>query len=558
VGYRVQEGAGARVWVHLTAGAGVTLPAGARLLTRVPGMDVHLSLGDLEQALLSNPAVFETLEAVLLRPDRNEMSLYAWGAEDFGLPQGATSATLTGRFPLLAAGDVLILEQVLDETRRQAVRLIRVEESEDPFGSAGPALLTDIEWHPEDALRFPLALATRSVATVPLAVARGNVALASQGRLVPEERWTVTAGSFRPRLRFLGLTWRVPYQAGTARGRSAASVLDQDPREALPMIELSGPGGSWTLRSDLLGSDRFATDFVVEMESDGTAVLRFGDGTLGRPPAAGTVLTATYRVGNGAAGNIGRDSLAHVVSDGPAAAAVTAVRNPLPAAGGADPEPLDGVRLAAPGFIDALESESTLDEIVARAEAGPEVERAAGSLRWTGSWYVLELAVQRTGGKPVDEEFVARLSASLEDDRIAGWELAILPLTFVGLDIALTVLLDPDVSRGRSEQALLDTFSDRDLPGGRRGFFHPANLGFGQPVYLSRIVEAALGVPGVRAVDFGETPPRPNRFRRFGEPARGELAAGRIRLRRGELPRVDNDPAAPENGRIHFFLEGGR
>ncbi len=569
VGYRIAEGAGARVWVQLAADAPATLPVGTLLLTRVPGAGARLSPtapGDLAQALQANPVVFETLEDITVRPEHDEMMLYAWGAEEFGLPRGATSATLVGRFPDLAPGDVLILEQALDETTgqpvdsgrslRQAVRLTRVEESEDPLGSGGTVDLTEIEWHPDDALPFALVLATRieGAAVSGMAVVRGNVGLAGHGRRVTETL-TVTAGRFRPRLRLPGLTWRVPYNAATARDGSAASALEQDPRQALPAIELSDPARTWNLKSDLLGSDRFAKDFVVEMEEDGTATLRFGDGTLGQPPAPGTVLTATYRVGNGAAGNIGRDSLVHLVSD---VAEVTAVRNPLPAAGGTDPESLDGIRLAAPGFIDALESESTLDDIVARVEADPEVERAAASLHWTGSWYVLDLAVQRKGGLPVDADFVSRLSTGLEDVRIAGWELSILPLSFVGLDIALTVLLDPDASRGRAEQDLLDTFSNRDLPGDKRGFFHPANLGFGQPVYLSRVIDAALAVPGVRAVDFDETPPQPNRFRRFGEPSHGELAAGRIRLRRGELPRVDNDPAAPENGRIQFFLEGGR
>jgi hypothetical protein len=569
VGYRIQEGAGARAWVQLTGSGGATLPAGALLLTRVPGTDIRLSPaapGDLARALLSSPVVFETLEDIRLRPEHNGIPLYTWGAEEVGLPRGATSATLEGHALDLAPGDVLILEQLLDDTTglpvdparslRQAVRLIRVEELTDPLGPAGPADLTEIEWHAGDALPFSLPVAARigGTAVSGMAVARGNAGLAGHGRRVMETL-EAAAGRFRPRLRLPGLTWRVPYDAAAARGRSATSALEQDPRQALPAIELSDPARTWALKRDLLGSDRFAADFVVEMEEDGTAMLRFGDGTLGRPPAAGTGLTAVYRVGNGSAGNIGRDSLVHLVSD---VTAVTAVRNPLAAAGGTDPEPLDSIRLTAPGFIDALEGESTVDDIVSRVQADPEVERAAASLRWTGSWYALELAVQRKGGQALDAEFVARLTAGLEDVRIAGWELAFLPLSLVGLDIALTVLLDPGVSRGRVEQELLDTFSNRDLPDGRRGFFHPANLGFGQPVYLSRVVAAALEVPGVRAVDFDEAPPHANRFRRFGEPSHGELAAGRIRLRRGELPRMDNDPAAPENGRIQFFLEGGR
>jgi hypothetical protein len=575
VGYRIQEGVGARAWVHLTVAPTVppssppVLTAGTLLLTRVPGIGIRLSPtspADLAQALLSGPVVFETLEDITLRPEHNQIALYTWGAQELALPLGATSATLEGHDLGLEPGVVFLQVQILDETTglpvdpgrslRQAVRLTRVKESEDPLGPAGTADLTEVEWHVEDALSFPLVLTARigGTAVSGMAVARGNVGLASHGRRVTETL-KVSAGRFRPRLRLPGLTWRVPYDAATARDGSAAAALKQDPRQALPAIELSDPGRTWTLKSDLLGSDRFADDFVVEMEEDGTATLRFGDGTLGRPPAESTVLTATYRVGNGTAGNVGRDSLVHLVSD---IDAVTAVRNPLPAAGGTDPESLDSIRLAAPGFIDALESESTVDDIVSRVQADPEVERAAASLRWTGSWYALELAVQRKGGKPVDGGFVSRLRASLEDVRIAGWELVILPLSFVGLDIALTVFLDPDASRGRVEQELLDTFSNRDLPGGLRGFFHPANLGFGQPVYLSRIIAAALAVPGVRAVDFDEAPPRPNRFRRFGEPSHGELSAGRIRLGRGELPRVDNDPAAPQNGRIQFFLEGGR
>ncbi|HEX4961803.1 MAG TPA: putative baseplate assembly protein [Thermoanaerobaculia bacterium] len=570
VGYHVHEGSGARVWAHLTTDAPATLPAGTLLLTQVPGFGVLLGPDELAQALLSNPEVFETLEGVSLLSDRNEMQLYAWGAEEFVLPQGATSATLVGRFPGLGPGDVLILEQVLDETTglpvdsgrslRQAVRLTRVAPGEDPIGPSGLSVnLTEIEWHPEDALPAPLCLATRIGAVVPtgMAVARGNVVLADCGRRAPAETLTVTSGRFQPRLRFQGLTWQVPWDATAARDRSAASALVPDPRLAVPAIELSEPGRNWAAKKDLLGSDRFADDFVVEMEEDGTATLRFGDGTLGRPPAPGSVLTATYRVGNGTAGNIGRDNLYHLASD---VIGVTAVRNPLAAAGGTDPEPLDNVRLAAPGFIDALENESTLEDIVARIEADPEteVEWADASLRWTGSWYALELAVRRKGGLPVDTEFASRLSAILEDVRIAGWELAILPLSFVGLDIALTIILDPDAFRGQTEQTLLDTFSNRDLPGGRRGFFHLANLSPGQPVYLSGIVEAALAVPGVHAVDFGQTSSPLNRFRRFGEPSHGEIEAGRIRLRRGELPRVDNDPAAPENGRIQFFMEGGR
>jgi hypothetical protein len=572
VGYHLHEGANARLWAQLEAGGSGTLPAGTRLLTRVPlaGVQVDPASPDYVQALAAGAAVFEILHDLALQPDLNEMTLYDWGADEYGLPGGATAAELRGDFTgTLLPRAVLILEQVLGETTgdpvdadralRHAVRLTSVAPDEDPLAGPAGVTLTRIEWDPGDALPFPLRLAAVIDGEVVrgLAVARGNVVLAGHGRTVSEELTVpdLQGRPFRPRLQRRGLTHSTPYDHGAALGLPAAAALAPPASNARPALELTGTDGPWTLRRDLLGSDRFARDFVVEMETDGTAALRFGDGTLGRPPAPGTTLTATYRVGQGTVGNIGRDSLVHLAATG---VPVLAVRNPLPGVGGIDPEPPDAARLAAPGSIDVLEGGSAVDEVVALALAHPGVERAAAGLRWTGSWYLLEVAVQRKGGLPATAGFLAEVRAGLEDSRIAGWELAVVPLRPVGLDIALTVLLDPEAVRGKVERDLLEVFSNRDLPGGRRGFFHPANLGFGETIYLSRIVQAALAVPGVRAVDLDGRPPRRDRFRRFGEPSRGELASGEIRLRRGEVARVDNDPAFPQNGTFELFLEGGR
>jgi len=100
-------------------------------------------------------------------------------------------------------------------------------------------------------------------------------------------------------------------------------------------------------------------------------------------------------------------------------------------------------------------------------------------------------------------------------------------------------------------------FSNRVLPDGRLGFFHPDNFTFGQFIYLSQIVSTAMGVQGVRWVDTNDTPPSPNHFLRWGEVSHGETAAGRIAMARLEIARLDNDPSQPENGKIDFLMEGG-
>ena len=93
-----------------------------------------------------------------------------------------------------------------------------------------------------------------------------------------------------------GVAWAEEWRAKT--------TLASDPRAARPAVELAGTlfgTEPWLPRRDLLGSDGDAAELVVEVEHDGTAILRFGDGVHGRRPETGTVFEATYRVGNGAA-----------------------------------------------------------------------------------------------------------------------------------------------------------------------------------------------------------------------------------------------------------------
>src|SRR5262249_34888011 len=163
------------------------------------------------------------------------------------------------------------------------------------------------------ALPFPLCLwevEDEDGDLRPVSVARGNVVLADHGRALPPEPLPApeVGRTFRPVLKERGLTQALPYGDAAARRRPAAAARG-GPRQAVPAVTLQGDGDTWHPRRDLLASDRTATEFVVEMEDDGRAFLRFGDGTThGRAPEGLAPFVATYRVGNGAEGNVGADS----------------------------------------------------------------------------------------------------------------------------------------------------------------------------------------------------------------------------------------------------------
>ena len=151
----------------------------------------------------------------------------------------------------------------------------------------------------------------------------------------------------------------------------------------------------------------------------------------------------------------------------------------------------------------------------------PRVQRAAATFRWTGSWHTVFITVDRFGGLPVDDEFEEQASA-ITSSAIAwpGHDLEVDAPRFVSLEIEMHVCVKPDYFRSDVKPRLLDIFSNRVLPDGRRGLFHPDNFTFGQTVYLSPLIAAAQAVAGVASV-------RDHRFPTPGQPMI-EAAAGRV------------------------------
>jgi len=554
--YPMHQGAAARAWIVAEA------DEGADGTVLAAGSEVRAADGSL---------VFHTLHPATLWAARNAIDIYTWGELRCCLPRGATSATLVGTTAALRLrkGDALVFEEVrgadgseqrADVTHRCAVRL-----SADPKDVTDPLTgvkVVEVTWYDEDELPFPLCLwrfpRRRCESDVGAAVARGNVVLAEHGALVgpdpPVPEVVPVRGRYRPALDRPGLAYAVPYDHLQARARPAAEALVINPEIAVPqVVRLTDGRDDWTVRRDLLSSDRFAPEFVVEMADDGRAYLRFGDDTLGRRPAAGDRFRATYRVGGGHAGNGGRDVLTELAEP----VAGVSVRNPMPAGGGTDPQPVEQVRQWAPQAFRVQERAVTDADYAAVAQRHAQVQRAAATRRWTGSWYTQFVTVDRRRGAPVDADFRAELTNLLERYRTAGYDVEVDAPVFVSLDIVLTICVAPGYFRGDVKRALVDLFSRRDLPEGRRGFFHPDNLTFAQPVYLSQVVAAAMSIDGVAWVDTEEAPDKPNRFQRWGRPAAGERAAGRIPIGRLEVARCDSDPNEPENGRIEFVMEGG-
>lgn len=625
--YFMHDGCNARAWLRIRTGEeanGLVLEKGegknsTRVLTKVKGLPpaIRLDAVEYERALLQGAKVFELMHDITLYARHNEMHFYTWGGKACCLPKGATRATLSGSFPNLKAGDVLIFAEVLgpetgvehdaNPARRHAVRLAKVTPSYDilygempaspPVGSPPdiPFLpVTEIEWHNQDALPFPLCISSDKGGEN-ISVAWGNIALIDHGLTIEDEKESSLRPSvvpnatleyarhpdsgrdpcdppaaetipprFNPELLQRPLTQAAPFDP-QEEPRTAAALMQWPVRQALPAITLfeTGEEGNikgnqeWHPQRDLLNSGPNAREFVVEIESNGTAFIRFGDNKQGARPAPETHFIARYRIGNGPGGNVGANTLAHIATNDAGFIAHmleegAAVSNPLPARGGTEPESMEEARQYAPEAFRTQEravTASDYEEMSRRCK--PDIQRAASTFRWTGSWKTAFLTVDRLEGREVDAAFEEELRACLERYRMAGFDLEVDSPLFVSLDIEMIICVKRNFLASDVKQALLKTFSKRALPGGRRGLFHPDNFTFGQTVYLSRLYAAAQATPGVDSVQV-------TRFQRQGTPDSQPLEDGKLLLGRREIACCDNDPNFPERGLLNFVMTGGR
>jgi predicted phage baseplate assembly protein len=299
---------------------------------------------------------------------------------------------------------------------------------------------------------------------------------------------------------------------------------------------------------DLLESGAADPVFVVEVESDGTATLRFGDGTNGYSPDPGSGFTANYRVGNGTAGNVGAESLINLASP---SALIESCCNPLPATGGVDPETNDQIRRRAPQAFLTQERAVTMSDYQTMAQTNSQVDRAVASLRWTGSWYTAFVAVEPVGAGALTQGLLKSLKQTLNQYRLAGQDLELNSPQYVSLEITLQICVDPDYFQSDVEEALLEVLSNKILPNGQKAVFYPDNFTFGQTVYLSPVYAAARSVAGVNTVVATV-------FQQQGVASNEFLQTGEMKLGQTQVARLENNPNYPNHGQLTLILEGGK
>jgi len=200
------------------------------------------------------------------------------------------------------------------------------------------------------------------------------------------------------------------------------------------------------------------------------------------------------------------------------------------------------------------EDYAQLAQYIRYPKRDPRVQSASGALRWAGSWYEVDVAVDAFGTSDLDPSLQASVEQGLRRYRRMGHDLRVGAAGIVPIRLELDLCVKPEYLRAHVVAAIRDALSSRSLRGGRRGFFHPDNLTFGNAVYASRIIAAIMAVDGVAEVQIV----RLERLAHARHP-RPRHPIELLPLGPNEIARLDNDPAMPENGILAFRrVRGGQ
>jgi predicted phage baseplate assembly protein len=387
------------------------------------------------------------------------------------------------------AGDTIELDAVYSGLGSGRWLIVAGERTDVPGGSRVPAselvMLADVQQGPDpmpagDKPRTTLRLATPLAYRYRRATLKiwGNVVAATHGETREEVLGSASAGR--------------AWQSFALSQAPLTHLAAANPLGAESTLEVRVDGVRWAEASSPLWLGPTDRGYVTRVDEREGVTVVFGDGRHGARPASGVEnVRAVYRTGLGKRGNVRAEQISQLQSR---PLGVSAVVNPLPATGGADPESRDEVRRNAPLVLGALDRlVSVADhEHFARARAG--IGKASARRLSDGRRTVVHLTIAGAADVPIAPS--SALLRSLREALLRSGD-PHLPVVVAVRELALLLIrarvsveagylwanVEPAV-----RAALLATFS-----------FERRELG--QDVLLAEVIAAIQSVPGVSYVD---------------------------------------------------------
>lgn len=283
-----------------------------------------------------------------------------------------------------------------------------------------------------------------------------------------------------------------PNQTFTLKQSPLTYVQAPTPGGSASTLTVTASGVAWTGVASLYGQAPAAQVYTTLNLAGGTAMTEFGDGIEGATlPTGQSNIQATYRVGLGAAGNVGAGTITTLV-DRPLG--VGGVSNPVPATGGQDPQTVDGIRGNAPLSVLTLGRVVSITDYQNFAASFAGIAKACATWIAGGPYRGVFLTVAGAGGAalPPGNSTLANLVTALT--RYGNPNVNVFAQTFyettfrLSADIAYDPAYDASAVQATVRETLMQNYSF-------------AARGFGEGVSGDEIAALIQNVPGVVAVN---------------------------------------------------------
>lgn len=294
---------------------------------------------------------------------------------------------------------------------------------------------------------------------------------AQEGRTVANEPVAISTG--------LASQWYSLYQQPVIDG-SVFIMVQDDPTQ---------PMRTWVYVDNLVEAGPTDEVFSTDTTDAGVTLVLFGNGVTGKIPARGAQITATYRIGGGAIGNVAAQTVTEFVQS---ISTVTSVTNITPGTGGQDEEDIESIRAKAPYVFAANNRAINDSDWTGLALRVPQVAKA---LSVSHVYNQPVVYVAPSDGSIASIDLLASVVGFLQPRSFPGAVVRAAAATYFYVDVVVTVDVAPQYSRESVRQVAAQAITNLFA------FNNPTGVAdFGQTVQQAAVYSALIVIPGVDAV----------------------------------------------------------
>ncbi|GAA4191153.1 putative baseplate assembly protein [Microbacterium oryzae] len=323
----------------------------------------------------------------------------------------------------------------------------------------------------------------------------GNVAAAAHGETAPRE----TLGS--------GDGARA-FQTFTLRKAPLTYVPSEEPGGAASSLDVRVNDIRWHEVPTLFGRGPRDRVYTTAIDDAGAVTITFGDGVTGaRLPTGYDNVVAHYRTGIGRAGEARAEQIALPVAR---PLGMKGAVNPLPAAGGQEPQTAADARANAPRSVLTLGRVVSLQDYADFAADYAGIAKATATWTWDTHRRGVHVTIASADGQPIDTgstllNDVRRALRSVSDPRVPLEVKDFRPRRFT---VGAHLRVHPDHDPERVRDTVVDSLV-------RRYAFDRRS--FGEGVSLSELALAIHAIEGVEGVRIERLHPSDDRSGTFSE-----------------------------------------